>query len=128
MKVTVDARQLSAFGKDLAAHGDKVSKKIEPVVFKGAMNIKKRMRKDMEASRHFKPVARTIDFDITAVPSGVRAEIGPSKKGRSDPGSLANIAYFGGSRGGGGTVDVTAGLREEEPRFLRELEKIAGEL
>lgn len=92
---TSEVRQLSVEWKkvpaDLARHA-------RPVVMKGATNIKKQLREEMGKSKHFK-AARYIDFELDE--DGYGAEIGPIKEGA---GNLANIAYFGGAHGGGGTV------------------------
>ena len=57
--------------------------------------------------------------------SGVSAEIGPKK---GSPGSLANIAYFGASRGGGGQVpDPEGALLAELPVLEKYLAEILAE-
>ena len=124
MKMNVDARELQALGRDLEGSGRRISKKVEPVVFKGAMNVKKQMQTDLKASKHFKGIQPAVDFDIHTNPYGVLAEIGPRK---GSPGSLANIAYFGTSRGGG-TVDVENGLKQESPRFEKALRDVIGDV
>ena len=53
-------------------------------------------------------------------------EVGP-RKGK--PGSIANIAYFGGANGGGGTVpDPRGALEAEAPRFEKALTDLVGEI
>lgn len=117
-----DASELRSFAADLGKSGARVLKDAEKVVFKGAMNIKNGMMEEMRGSRHFKSLSRSIDFDIEARPNGVEAEIGP-KSGSGEAGNLANIAYFGSSRGGG-TVDFMKPFEDEVPRF----EKAIGEV
>lgn len=91
---------------------------VHGVVTKGAVNIKNSMRDDVESSRHFRRIAPTISFDQV----GLSATIGPEKR---RAGNLANIAYFGGARGGGGTVrDPQRAADEEAPRFEKALLKI----
>ena len=85
------------------------------VVTKGALNIKTAMREDVRDSFWFRRIERHIDFDQV----GLTAEIGPNKRAA---GNLANIAYFGGANGGGGTVrDPQRAAEEEAPRFMKAL-------
>ena len=106
-------------GKANASQGE-VSKVIE----RGANNIKRQLRDEMGQSRHFKQVAQAISYDMRsggAFGGGfVEAEIGPTK---GSPGSLANIAYFGTSRGGGTVADPRGALEAEMPN----LEKFLGD-
>jgi hypothetical protein len=93
--------------------------KMRGVVAKSALNTKKIMRKDAQASRHFKQLARTIGYDIKVHEFGgdgvIEAEVGPSGAGAA---SLAGIAYFGTSRPGGGTVrNPEDAMLEEAPNF-----------
>lgn len=116
--VSVDASELAGLARDLAAAGDKVERESEPVIERGALNIKNQLREEMSASRHFRPVARAISYDRT----GLEAEIGPE---RGSPGSLANVAIFGTSRGGGTVPDPIHALEAEAPNVERWLAKVA---
>ena len=93
--------------------------KVKGVVAKSAVNTKKIMQKDARSSRHFKQLARTINYDLKEHSFGgdgvIEAEIGPSGGGSA---SLAGIAYFGTSRPGGGTVrNPEDAMLEEAPNF-----------
>jgi hypothetical protein len=93
--------------------------KMRGVVAKSALNTKNIMRKDAQASRHFKQLARTISYDIKVHGFGgdgvIEGEVGPSGAGSA---SLAGIAYFGTSRPGGGTVrNPEDAMLEEAPNF-----------
>lgn len=110
-----DASELRTLAADITKAGARVLPDVEKVVFKGAVNVKKRMQEELQSSTHFKSIASSVDFDIETAPNGVSAEIGP-KHGAGEPGNLANVAYFGTSRGGG-TVDFMKPLAEEAPRF-----------
>ena len=93
--------------------------KVKGVVAKSAVNTKKIMQRDARGSRHFKQLARTINYDLKEHSFGgdgvVEAEIGPSGGGSA---SLAGIAYFGTSRAGGGTVrNPEDAMLEEAPNF-----------
>lgn len=118
------ADELRAFAADLRAAGSGIASKVTPIVHRGANNIKRQMRSEMQASRWFKGVTRAIDYSMTnrsfgaSGASEIGAEIGPRK---GSPGSLANIAYFGGSRGGGTVPDPKGALDAEVPRFEKAL-------
>ena len=114
----IDASELREFAADMRRYPEQLRPHIRPVVEKGAVKIKKQMRDEMSASPHFKGVTRSITYDIIDRVGGVEAEIGPLP---GAPGSLANIAYFGGSRGGGGVPDPRGALEAEVPAFERAL-------
>ena len=115
MTVSVDAGELRTLSFDLARIPDKVQKGVRPVVVKGAMQVRDKMRKDMRESPSFKGNARNISYDLKVDGGGVEAEIGPK------PTWLAHIAYFGGANGGGGTVDILGPLGEEVEPFVSAL-------
>lgn len=123
MKVTIDARELTAFGDDLTRAAKRVGGELKPIISKGSLNIKTQMRKEMFGSRHFKGAGSSISYDLFEGLGSVWADIGPSSEGGS-PGNLANIAYFGTSRGGGTVPDPLKALEAEAPnveRYLSEL-------
>lgn len=126
---SIDSSEVGALAADMRKAPDVLAKDVRGVVTKGAVNIKNHQRDAAKRSKHFKGFARSITFDVhggmifgTAV---IEAEIGPVK---GKPGSLANIAYFGTSRGGGTVEDPSVALDDEEPRFISALEKIMGNL
>jgi len=118
--------EFRAFAKDLRAAGSGIASKVLPIVHKGAANIKKQHRREMAASRSFKGVARAIDYSMSfgtgsraaGGAGAIEAVIGPRT---GSPGSLANIAYFGGARGGGTVPDPRGALLAEAPRFEKAL-------
>ncbi|MFW7414756.1 hypothetical protein [Demequina sp. SO4-18] len=115
-----DVSQVRAFSSDLAKAGAVAAPLVRAVVMKGAVNVKAAMREDMQDSLHFRSIARSIDFDVAAERDGFSAEIGP-RHGEGEPGNLANIAYFGTSRGGGTVRDPQEALDEEAPKFEKAL-------
>ena len=121
MKVTIDANELRVFGDDLKRAAKLTDGKLMPIIAKGAGNIMRQLHKEMGASTHFRGITRAITFDLYAGIGAVWAEIGPVK---GAPGSLANIAYFGSSRGGGTVPDPRGALEVEAPN----VEKYIGEL
>lgn len=116
--VTVDNHEFREYAATLDAAAASVSRGVQQVVSKGALNIKTQMIAEALSSRHFKGFAPSISYDITAGGDSVEAEIGPVK---GAPGSLANIAYFGTSRGGGTVADPSVALEAEAPNFEKAL-------
>lgn len=120
--VIIDTSELDAFAQELGKAGAVTQKGVRAVISKGALNIKKQQQAEMRRSRYFAMVAPTISYDIREVSAFgggvVEAEIGPVKGGA---GSLANIAYFGTSRGGGNVPDPEGALLAEVPRTEKAL-------
>ncbi|MDR4533214.1 hypothetical protein [Glutamicibacter sp. PS] len=105
--MSLDFTELKTLERDLGRIPAETVSKIKPIINKGALNIKTEMQKDLRASRSFRAVARSVDYD-TFGSSGFGAtsysvEIGPNKS-RDPAAALAGIAYFGGAHGGGGSV------------------------
>ena len=131
MGVTVDTSDLRSFAAVLDQAPGAVERGLRATVVRGAVAIKNQLRREMQASEHFKGAARSIDFDVREGTffgvTLVEAEIGPHS-GDGDPGAIANIAYFGGARGGGGTVpDPQKALDAEAPRFEAALAALLGD-
>lgn len=114
------------FARDVTSASTKVHKGVKSVMFKASMNIKAGMIREFQKSDHFDSIAGSVDFDFTDYPNHIQAEIGP-RHGSGEPGNLANIAYFGTSRGGG-TVDFLAPFEREKPVLERHLEAVMGDV
>lgn len=113
------ARELMA---DLASLPTQVQREVPKVIERGALNIKNQMRSEIlqSAVGQKRGVESSITYDLHD--GGHLAEIGPRKGG---PGSIANIAYFGGSHGGGGSApDPRGALEAEAPNVEREILQI----
>ena len=123
-----DASELDRLAADLDRSAAEIAVSVRQIVAKGAVNVKKQMREEMQASQHFKPAAHRITYDLkTEGTDTVVAEIGPTH-GTEDPGSLANLAYFGTSKGGGTVPDPVGALEAEGGRMTSYLEKLVGGL
>lgn len=122
--VTIDASEVRQLAADMRGVHARLSQHVRPVVERGAVNIKNDLQQQMRGSRHFAPVARGITYDVSSG-GAYEAEIGPEK---GSPGSLANIAYFGSSRGGGTVEDPSGALEREAPKFADALADLAAEL
>lgn len=123
IKVTGGKELIVAFGK---ASGS-VLPKVDSVMKHGAENVKKGMAEDIRKSKHFRRVADTVSYDSAYRFGAVGYEVGPDAD-RDKVAHLANIMYFGGANGGGGTVDVDAALTREEPGLVKALDDILGGL
>lgn len=122
MTVSFDVSELRAFAVDLQKVPDKVQRGVRPVVSKGALQIKKQLASEMGGSSHFGQIKGSVSYDIKVGGDGIEAEIGPDK-GRGG-GALANVAYFGTSRGGGTVPDPSGALAAESSRFEAALSKL----
>lgn len=106
---------------------------VKPSLKKASLNIKNAAAKDFKSSKWFKGVTPAVSYDILQDTATVfESEIGP-ESGAGSPGQLANIAYFGASRGGGGTVrPIEYALADEVPALegfiLRGFESLFKEL
>lgn len=131
MKVQLDDSEARALAADMREYPARLQRHVRDVVTRGAANIKRDLRAQMGASRHFKGISRSIDYDVRPFGFGNRggyeAEIGP-RKGSGEAGALANIAYFGSSRGGGTVEDPARALEREAPGFERALGNLMEEL
>lgn len=120
--IDIDVTEWLGFAGDLAAID--VMPDVRGVVAKGALNIKNQMQDEARGSRHFQ-IASLINFEQKQTANTAEAEIGPRKVGA---GNLANLAYFGGSNGGGGTIaDPEIAMLAEEPRFNDALAKVVAQ-
>ena len=116
-----DSSEVRRFAADLRQLPSVARRDVRAVLEKGANNIKNQLRAEMLGSTHFGQIAPAISYDILERAGGVEAEIGPVK---GSPGSLANIAYFGTSRGGGTVADPEGALTAEVPSVVRHIEEV----
>lgn len=100
------------FAADLHALPEHARGDARQVLAKAGVKIKTQLRAEMAASRHFGQVASAISYEIEDRAGSIELVAGPTK---GSPGSLANIAYFGTSRGGGTVPDPRGALDAEAP-------------
>lgn len=118
---------LDDLAQDLGEEAETIGARIRPVMAKAALNVKTQLREEMSRSEHFKGATRDISYEIVELTSSIVARIGPTH-GKDVPGSIANIAYFGGVKGGGGTVPDPIGAGEAEaPAMIEWLGNVTGE-
>lgn len=123
--ISIDAREMTAFAADLGRISARALPEVDAIMKHGAGNIKDEMVTDAEGSRHFRRIAPSISYDSDYRIGQVAYEIGPDRaRGGKASGAahLANIAYFGGANGGGGTLDLDAPLKHEEPQMMKRLD------
>lgn len=127
--MSADTRELDHLAADLHNVPARMIPKVRGIVSKGAVNIKAQLKRETQGSRHFAMIGPTINYDLVvgefAGDASIEASIGPNP----DLGGQARLAgaYYGWSRGGGGTLpDPALALADEEPRFVENLAKLAG--
>ena len=109
---------------DLASAPGRVEREVKQVVSKGSLNVKNQLVREASGSSHFKGVARSIGYDLTVTAAYVEGEIGPQKERNAAAGLLG--AYWGWSKGGGGSLpDPLGALEAEKPNVTNALERLA---
>ena len=124
--IEIDTTEVRSLAADATRMPGELSRWLRPAVSKGALNIKRAMQQDLEESGNagIRHVARSISYDLTDTGTTVEAEIGPDKPS----GALANIAYFGTSRGGGHTRGPVEPLNEEAEAFQKAIADIVEDI
>lgn len=119
----LDTSELRALAVDLGNASREVEREAERVLEKGALNVKDKMAADAKAAHggYAKHFHRSISYDRATRAGQLGFEIGPDKHRRQ--GALGNLLYFG-SANNGPTLDIEAGLIEEEPRLVSEMGKM----
>ena len=96
--VTVDASELTAFGRRVAAAHAMASVKVAQAVKKGAQNVKEGVISDLQTSSNYAISRIGIGYEMGSTGTTIYADVSPRDGGASD---LANIAFFGTAKGGG---------------------------
>lgn len=111
--------------EDLASSPERVMREVKQVVSKGSLNIKNQLMREAAGSQSFKAIGRSMGYEMTETGNSVESEIGPDSSRNSAAGLL--MAYYGQSRGGGGTLpDPINALQAEEAGFIAALENLDG--
>ena len=126
MSIDLDVSELRTLAADLGKIPGRLVPEVDGVLKRGALAIKDDLNKQFADSRHFKGAAGSVTFDSTTSVGQVSYEIGPDKDRRG--GALANIFFFGGAHGGGGTGDLDGAIGREEPKVVEHLERVVGGL
>ncbi len=119
-----DTRELDRLARDFTAAPAKVIPALVPVAHRAGAKIKGAMRKDASGHRHLKDLPRFVEYDVDVEPLSISVEVGFRKEGA---GNLANVAAYGTSNNAP-VMDVTRGLRDEVPHFMRWVAKVGSEV
>lgn len=115
---------LERLASDLSASPERVMREVRQSVSKGSLNIKKQLIAEASGSSSFGQLARSIGYDLAVTGNSVEAEIGPQKSRDGSAGLL--MAYWGQSRGGGGSLpDPLGALEAEGPNLINALQNVA---
>jgi hypothetical protein len=124
--VSDGAAELYRFASDVAKAAEASVREVDPIVRTEAHELKDRMNSDLAGSRHFRGAAGSVTHDSRYSFGSVGYEVGPDKGRRG--GAITNIAYFGGSNGGGGTVDLDGAFADAGRSLEQNLGKFLGGL
>ncbi|MFE1358855.1 hypothetical protein [Streptomyces harbinensis] len=93
--MTADVRQLVQLAHGINAARVRGQLALNAVVTRGAMNVKRDWRANAAASagRHARLYPSSISYDLTPIPGGMMAEIGPDKA--RPQGALGNLLEYG---------------------------------
>src|SRR5690625_5528760 len=98
---------------DMTQAATRTVAEVDPIIKKGAVNLKDDLNKQASNSRHFRGMAGSVTFDSRYGFGLIGYEVGPDKARRG--GALGNIFFFGGASGGGGPCGLGAAPAREEP-------------
>ncbi|GAA2484605.1 hypothetical protein GCM10010406_21090 [Streptomyces thermolineatus] len=108
----------------LASNERAAARQMRAVVTRGALNVKRDWQAGAVATarRHARLYPASVSYDVTPLPGGATAEIGPDK-GRPQ-GALGNLLEFG-SVHNPPHNDGGRALLAEEPRFAAQAAQVA---
>lgn len=123
--ISADVSQLREFAVQVGQVPHEMRPKLDAVTERAGLNIKRQLQAEARQSKSFGVIAPAISYDTIRTRDSSGVEVGPVK---GSPGSLANIAYFGTSRGGGTVPDPRGALDAEAPRFEEYVGRIVEDL
>ncbi|MFF2522235.1 hypothetical protein [Streptomyces liangshanensis] len=114
--MSAETRELYQLANALERNLPTAEAEMTRIVTRGALNVKNAWRANAQASagRHARLYPFAVGYDVTPIPGGASAEIGPDK-GRPQ-GPLGNLLEYGTSRQGGHN-DGGRALLAEHPAF-----------
>lgn len=126
MRIDVDTSELQDLAAEYDATPERVFAELEPIVDKGALNIKTRARELVSGAirgLYLPHYARSIDYDLESRPGEIEAEIGPNP-GMAQGGMGPGVEY--GSSNTGPTPHLIPAYEEEIPRFEQVTDEALG--
>ena len=118
-----DHSELDALARDLMAAPLKVIPALVPVANRAGVNMKRVMKSDASGHGHLPGLASKVNYKVEVAAGSITVEVGFVDEGQ---GELANIAAFGTSKNAP-VMDITRGLTEEVPNFMRWCAKVGSE-
>lgn len=114
--MTADVRELARLATALERNLAEAEAQMTAVVTRGALNVKNGWRDNAiaTAGRHARAYPFSVSYDVTAIPGGAQAEIGPDKGRRQ--GALGNLLEYGSVKNRPHN-DGGRALLAEAPRF-----------
>lgn len=119
MRLTIDADDLAALASDYGRTPERAFAALEPVVERGAMNVKRDARSLVlgQITGTFLPhYPRAIDYDVAAAAGWIEAEIGPDD-GKPQGGMGRGVEF--GSAHTAPIPHLHPAYEQEVPRFAR---------
>lgn len=125
--MTADIRELVQLAVAFERNIPAAERGMAAIVTRGALNVKNEWRNNARASsgRHARLYPGSISYDVTPIPGGVRAEIGPDKD--KPQGALGNLLEFGSVKNQPHN-DGGRALLAEEPRFAAQVAELTDRL
>jgi hypothetical protein len=125
VKVTVELVGVREMEGVLEGAGKAALPEGRKVVARGALNMKKGMRRRVQGIGHAPAYPSSITYDIETKGLTVEAEVGPDKARRQ--GALGNILNYG-TLNNAPIPHVEPALADEQPKYYAALEALAAKL
>lgn len=122
MGIEFDTHEVTVLADAITKASAVAVKDIEPVIFRGAIQIKKDAQRRISGHPHYRRLRYAIDFDTFRSLKGPAAEIGPNHA--KPQGNLGHIPEYG-SPTSPPIPYMRPAADAEEPRFAKAMEDLA---
>lgn len=122
--MTLDTSELDRLAADWRSAAAKTPNRFKPTFSRAGLNVKNAINDDLSKSRNGGFRRIRVSYDLLPSAEGIGVEIGPRSGGVN---SLANIAFFGTSRGGGTHLFYEFG-EQEMPELQSQVQRVATEM
>lgn len=123
MPKAFDTSELDALAREFMAAPARIIPALVPTANRAGNNIKRTMKKDASGHGHLPGLSTMVEYDVDVNPTSISVEVGFRKEGQ---GNLANVAAFG-TTNNAPVMDITRGLVEEVPKFMRWVAQVGAE-